>query len=384
MSPITGREPRLSRAYAEYGSRRLLPRRLGNLLNKVNPDAVSLDAVAAALESDEFFVRYNAGKVLARRADREARFLCEDILRNGNVQARASVARHLYGFSWFVAESFYRTAFADADSRVREAAVYALGDLRGLNAYKLLAELLPNQPDNVLEAAAIALRDCPDAAVVPALEPIMMAHDSDVRVKGLEALSATDSREALQAVWRVIQTDPSGTVRYAAALSLLELGRETVLSSMAKLIAHETGAMRLYIVQGFFHAVNYLHLDTTPQADTLYEALALALEDDLPETRIAAVWPLAWLRHPRSTARLQAAFHTETNSQVKVEFLRITVKLMTPAGEALLPVALNSPDQAVREAAQDLQDHREAVGKVLTYDPSLTDGYTMSHPQLGR
>jgi hypothetical protein len=117
MSPITGREPRLSRGYAERGTRRLLPRRFASLLNKINPHDVSLEAVAAALESDEFFVRYNAGKLLARRADREARFLCEDVLRNGSVQARASVARHLYGFSWYVGEALYRTAFADSDAR---------------------------------------------------------------------------------------------------------------------------------------------------------------------------------------------------------------------------------------------------------------------------
>ena len=384
MSQITGREPRLSRAYAERGARRLLPRRFASLLNKINPNNVSLPAVAAALESDEFFVRYNAGKLLARRADRDARFLCEDVLRTGSVQARASVARHLYGFSWFVSEALYRTAFADSDARVREAAVYALCDLRGLNAYKMLTEMLPGQPDNVLEAAAVGLRDCPDEAVVPALEPILSAQDSDVRVKGLEALSATDSHAALHIVWRVIQTDPSGTVRYAAALSLLELGRETVLTSMARLIAHETGIMRLYIVQGFFHAVNYLHLDTSAQADAIFEALSLALKDPMPEARIAAVWPLAWLRHPRSTTRLQTAFTDEVDTQVKIELLRITVKLMTDAGEALLPIALHDAVDAVREAALRLQDHRQAVGRVLTYDETLDDGFSMAHPQLGR
>jgi hypothetical protein len=137
-------------------------------------------------------------------------------------------------------------------------------------------------------------------------------------------------------------------------------------------------------VQGFFHAVNYLHLDTSRQADGIFEALALALQDAMPEVRIAAVWPLAWLRHPNSAALLQDAFAAEADSHVKIELLRITVKLMTEAGEALLPVALDSLDPAVQTAARALLDHRDRVGVVLTFDETVNDGFRMAHPQLGR
>ena len=52
--------------------------------------------------------------------------------------------------------------------------------------------------------------------------------------------------------------------------------------------------------------------------------------------------------------------------------------------EALLPAALNSPDEQVRETAQALLDHRERVGVVLAYDENAVDGFTLAHPQLGR
>jgi hypothetical protein len=87
-------------------------------------------------------------------------------LRKGNVPARASVARHLYGFSWFSAESLIRLALQDEDYRVREAAIYALCDLRELNAYQLMVEVLQDEDDRVREAATFGLRDCHDPAAV--------------------------------------------------------------------------------------------------------------------------------------------------------------------------------------------------------------------------
>jgi len=99
MSQITGREPRLASGYVKKGERRLSLRRFATMLNMLPPDAVSLDALAAAVHNDEFFVRFNAAKMLARRSDRDARKIIEDALNNGEAPTRASVARHLYGFS---------------------------------------------------------------------------------------------------------------------------------------------------------------------------------------------------------------------------------------------------------------------------------------------
>jgi hypothetical protein len=85
-SQITGREPALAAGAKQKGSRRLSLRRLGTLLNVLPPGAVSLDAVKEALSSDEFYVRYSAAKMLARRADRDSRLIYMGFL--GSLQSQ--------------------------------------------------------------------------------------------------------------------------------------------------------------------------------------------------------------------------------------------------------------------------------------------------------
>ncbi|HEX2621678.1 MAG TPA: HEAT repeat domain-containing protein, partial [Phototrophicaceae bacterium] len=184
-SQITGREPRLASGYSKKGEHRLSLRRFATMLNMLPPEAVSLDALNAAVHNDEFFVRFNAAKMLSRRGDRDARLIIQDALEQGEVPTRASVARHLYGFSWFAAEPLIKKALQDKDYRVRESAIYALCDLRELNAYQLMVEVLKNEEDDVRAAAAWGLRDCQDSAAVPVLEVVLGAKDPDVRIKAL-------------------------------------------------------------------------------------------------------------------------------------------------------------------------------------------------------
>ena len=146
---ITGREPRLSILAGGRGTQKLSLRRLATMLNVLPPEAISLDAAAEMIKSEEFYVRYNAAKLLSRRADREARLIMQDALSNGEAPTRASVARHLYGFSWFAAEPMIRQALHDKDQRVREMAIYALCDLRELNAYQLMTEVLKVASDDL-------------------------------------------------------------------------------------------------------------------------------------------------------------------------------------------------------------------------------------------
>ena len=379
MNQITGREPSLCQTTG--GKQRLLPRRLASLFSTLNPNAVSLDAVRAALNSDNFFVRYNAGLLIARRADRAVRLLCEQVLRHDPPLARAAVARILHAFSWFSAQPLIRLALSDADTRVHEAAVYALCDSKHLNAYQLLAEILPGASDNVLGAAAVGLRDCQDAAVVPALKAVLTARDSDVRVKGLEALAATETPQALAVVQDTL-ADRSPAVRYAACLSLLELARADGLPVLARLIRDEPGVMRLYTLHGLFHASNYLNLKL--DVDALFDALALSVGDDLPETRVAAVRQLAWLRDPRGDPLLHQAFQRETNPKAKIEMLRFAVRLMSKAGDAMLEGALVDQHMAVRQAAETIMAHRAETGIVLSYDEDADSGTGLDHPHLGR
>jgi HEAT repeat protein len=350
---ITGREPRLAYKKGHY---RLSLRGLGTMLNILPPESISLDAAEAALRNKDFYVRYNAARLLRRRGDRDARILMEDALMNGEAPTRASVARELYGFSWLSAEPLLRQALKDEDERVHECAVYALCDLRELRGYQLLVEVLPKENDHVKSAAAWGLHNCQDAEAVPVLQVALTATDPDVRVKVLEALGANDTPEALPVV-RGALGDPEPEVQYAATLSLVELQSEACFLEIAYLIEDTSGSKRRQILRGFFHATNYLLLDvaTTPTADAVIDALEKALLDPQPEARLAAIWPLAWIRHPRAPEILKRAYDGELDSEVKARIVKIAYNLMSEVREEILLVASQSDDEIVKEAAEQIR-----------------------------
>jgi HEAT repeat protein len=352
-SPITGREPRLAYKKGHY---RLSLRGLGTMLNILPPESISLDAAEAALRNKDFYVRYNAARLLRRRGDRDARRIMEDALLNGDVPTRASVARELYGFSWYSAEPLLRQALQDEDVRVHECAVYALCDLRELRGYQLLVEVLPQENDHVKAAAAWGLHNCQDSEAVPVLQAALTAADPDVRVKVLEALGANDTPEALPVV-RGALDDPEPDVQYAATLSLVELQSEACFLEIARLIEHTTGSRRRQILRGFFHATNYLLLDVaaTPTADIVLDALEQALLDPMPEARLAVIWLLAWIRHPRAPAILKRAYEVEPDGEVKAHIVKIAYNLMSEARDEILRDASHSSDAAVKEAAEQIR-----------------------------
>ena len=383
MSDITGREPRI--ASTRKGERRLSLRRLGTILNVLSPESVSLPALRAALKSDDTFVRYNAAKMIGKRADRDARILIEDVLKDGETRERASIARHLSGFTWFSAEPLIRLALKDADHRVQEGAIYSLCDIRTLNAYQLMEEVLKTNNDDMLrEAAAYGLRNCQDLAALPVLEEVLNADDPDVRIKGLEALGVNGNDEAIDIVHEAMN-DPEPDVKYAATLSLLELSGEDWLEELSGVIGRTSGKTLEQVMRGFFHATNYLQIDVsnTMAADLLIDSLETALLDDMPAVRMQTIYPLAWMRHERMPGILRRTYILEQDSEVKAHIVRVASSLMSSVGDEILEDALKSPEPLVKEAADKIIADRERAGFVLRYDADAKSGTGLKRPTLG-
>ena len=378
---ITGREPQLTTTHT-HGLQRLSPRRLGTLLNLLNPDAISLDAAAAMLRNNNFYTRYNAARLLAQRGDRAARLVMAEALDADEVPTRAVVARQLHRFSWYSAEGLLRQALADADERVREAAVYALCDLRQLHAYQLLEETLAGEVDVVLKAAAWSLRAAPDPAAIPVLAQTIRAADPEVRIQALEALAASQQSDAMPII-RAALDDADPDVAYNAALSLVEL------DGMGELAEHvlqhaDTGCEPA--LRGLFHASNYLHIDLAnhPALDALLAALDAALNSPDTATRSAAIWPLAGLRHPESAALLTSAFEAEPDAEVQVHMLRVTTSLMRDdVFKALAERAPDSPHAVVRSLAVALHVAHQR-GDMAAYDPAATAAAPLQRAELIR
>ncbi len=370
LSPITGREPRLSSNYGvKRGWQRLSPRRLGTLLNALAPNAIALEAAAEMLRHEDFYVRYNAARLLGERGDRAARLIMQSALDTGSVPTRASVARQMHRFSWFAAEPLIRQALADEDERVREGAVYALCDLRELAAYHLLTAILPGETDMVRAAAAWGLRNCQDSAAVPVLAVVMESRDPDVRIKALEALSASRTTEAIPLVAHALHHDLDHDVIYNAVLSLIELRGEACVSDLAGWVQDTAGARLEPLLRGLFHATNYLHvrLDEHPAAEILLAALAHAINDADSDARQAAVWLLAWMRRDRAAEIMEQAFTREQLPEVQAHMLRVTFSLMSPAATRLAEIAQQNPDPFVAALASRLVDAAES-GAFATYD----------------
>lgn len=373
---FTGREPMLASGFLEKGKRRLSLRRLGTMLNVLSPDNVSMDAIQEMIRSDDFFVRYNAAKLLGKRGDRDARLIIEDALNKSDARTRASVTRHLYGFTWFSAEPLLRQALKDEDARVRESAIYALCNLRDLNAYNLMIEVLDDEEDIVLEAAAFGLRDTQDSAAIPVLQKVLQADDPDIRIKALEAMGISGVPEAKPVV-REAMFDPEPSVKYAATLSLLELSGEGWLQELAGVIGRTTGETLEQVLLAFFHATNYLKIDVanSQASELMIDALETALLDESAEVRKAATWSLAWMRHERAPAILMKTYRIERVPEVKAHIVRIAAGLMSAASEDILNNALNSDEREVRRAAEKVLEERErAGGKVATYNEQGDQG----------
>ena len=357
---ITGLEPCLPAAAAAPGRYHLSLRGLSTMLNLLPPEAVSLEALTEALRSPDYAVRYNAAEMLSRRGDRDARRIFEDVFARGESLLRASAAQHLHRFSWLAAEPLYRLALADAELRVREAAVLSLCKLRTHHAYNLLVEALPQAGDVLLLAAAWGLSNTPDSSAIPVLAITLQSQDPEARDISLEALGQMRTKDALPVVRQALD-DPDLDVKYSAVLSLVELAEAEALPELAERIHQAQGWPRQRILCGLFHATNYLQIDigATPAAEAVITALEAALLDELPAARIAAAMPLAWMRVPRAAQVLSAAYARERDSDAKANMLNAAVALMSPAAEALLQDGLQSPDRLVRQTADYLASTRK-------------------------
>jgi molecular chaperone DnaK (HSP70)/HEAT repeat protein len=334
----SGFEPSLAPESLPRKGIHLSIRQLANLLsaNALSPEVYSLEAAAAMLNHRDLYVRYEAARMLSRRGDRPARQIIQHALEQGTPPTRASAIRHVYGFTWYTTKSLLQKALADPEWRVREGAIYALCEFNDPRAYQLAFQALQSESeDEVFAAAAWGLRNSQDPEAVPVLETALRAQDIEIRERALESLGANNTPEAGSVVLRILATDPNPDIQYAAALSLLEIHGDDCLPALAELISKSTSNIGLALLRALFHASNYLgiHLGASRHLDVLLAALETALDDLQPEVRLSAIWPLAWMRHPRATELLLQAYQAESNRSLQTEIAYIVKSLGSPAAK---------------------------------------------------
>jgi len=359
---VNGSEPALVVSPAFGGGYRLSLRNLASALNLLSPSQVSSDVLAAALRSNDCLARFNAAKLLCQRGDRDSRLIFDDVLTHGTPPQRATVARHLYQFSWFVAEPLFKRALNDPDVRVREGAVFALCKMRAPEAYRLALNTLNSHDvnDGLRMSAIWGVYSNPDAGAIPVLTQTLAAESPKIREQALEVLGATGSTDAIPIVCGAL-TDPGLDVKYAAVLSWVELAGENCFVELAHLIAATHGEDRRVILRAFFHVTNYMGIEVALSSaiNEIVTALRFALADALPQTRISAILPLAWIHHPLTEQMLYEGFQYERDSNVKMYMLSYAVNFSSPAADELLRLSLKDDDNLIRQTGEYLQSVRK-------------------------
>jgi molecular chaperone DnaK (HSP70)/HEAT repeat protein len=319
---------------------RLSIRQLANLLsaNALPPDAYSIESAAVMLNHKDLYVRYEAARMLGRRGDRPARLVLEEALNSRQAPTRASAIRHVSGLTWFTAQSLLQKALADPEWRVRESAIFALCDFRDPRAYQLAAQALQQETvDEVFAAAAWGLRNSYEPEAVPALKASLQAQNLEIRERALESLGNNGSQEAAQVIHQVLTLEAEPDIRYAAALSLLEINGERALPDLITMIKNESAEARLAMLRAIFHASNYLgiQLGNSKHAKNLLAVLEMALNDSDSEVRLAVIWILAWMRHSKAEELLISACQAEENQPFNHEIRHIATSLGSPIAELL-------------------------------------------------
>jgi len=336
-----GHEPTIVTESYQRGGVRLSIRQLANLLsaNALPPEAYSIEAAAVMLHHKDLYVRFEAARMLGRRGDRSARLILEEAIKQSKAPTRASAIRHVYGLTWFSAEPLLQAALDDFEWRVRESAIFALCEFRDPRAYQLATAALQNETvDEVFAAAAWGLRNSFDPEAVPALKASLHATNVEIRERALESLGTNGSPEAARVIHEVLAEDHIPEIKYAAALSLLEIEGDRCLPELVDYIKTGDSQAQLALLRAIFHASNYLgiHLGHSPFCDDLLGVLTTALDEDNPELRLAAIWPLAWMRHPKADALLLLAYQKETNQIRRTEIRHIAVSLGSAIAKSLI------------------------------------------------
>lgn len=337
-----------------------MPRNLATMLNLLPDNALSLEVIESSLLSKDFYMRSAAAKRLVTRTDRDARLVLEHVLKAGDVPARANLARHLYGLSWFSAKQLLSQALEDDDYRVREGAVYALCQLSTLDAYEfLIAHLQHEDHDAVLGAPAMewGVYGRHDPLVVRVLAESMRAGNPEIRAKVTECLGTTSLSEALPLLMRTMGGDPAMHVVYNAAQSYIEIGGLEVVDDFIELFRKlDDPARTTAILRGFFHATNYRHVPLLEHKHVLdlIEVLDRLMHSPDENVRRQAIWCLVWIKHPDVSRRVQSIYHVEQNADIKAHILNVAVNLMMDGSKSLLKSALQDPAERVQQEAANL------------------------------
>jgi cyclophilin family peptidyl-prolyl cis-trans isomerase/HEAT repeat protein len=324
------------------------------------PDAAAV--LLAATDDEDVTVRGWAARALTRAfadsagLDRDAVATRLTLLvADTDAGVRVNALRTLATYRDERHASAAAAAVSDPEANVRIQALATLGDLGGADAAALLADKVDDGSLAVRQQALLSLaRVDRGAALTASATWITDAADWQRRAMGAAALERIAGDTALGWLESLVYDDPDGRVVARAFEGLARHDEEAARYLAGRLLGHADPVVRTLAAQ------QVRERPTAADVDPLIEAYGMALEDPIPDARIASVEALGAV----------AALGWSERMAVEDRFLRRFPTcgdyLVRRAAEQHLSSAVTrwGPAQPVA-TGRDLNDYRDIARRLL-------------------
>jgi len=237
------------------------------------------------------------------------------------------------------------------EAAVRQAAVSALNSIGHPRMEEAVAARLSDPSPRVRESAARIAGYFGYASCLRRVVELCDDEEEIVRRAAVEHLASYDQTQAWSKIHETLRSDPSSTVRAAAARAM---GQTTSRKALEALI-QATRDSNLWVR---YFAIRSLGRQGEPNADVVICLAECATRDDAPPVRIAAIDSLAALRS-RSVAPVLFALAHDRDLDVACAAIGAIAHIGPDGSEPALRFALESVDpRMIRAAFATLGHHR--------------------------
>lgn len=355
-----------------------------NALAKIGKAAIV--PLTTALEDKNRMVRRNAAVALEKMGEPAAPALIA-ALKSEDVFIRKTGVNGLVKMELPTVVNPLMTCLNDKDYKIRREAVTALGKIRDKRAVQPLIQALINVESGVQREAGEALKQIEDPQARDALEEALLHKNAEVRRGAILALSGGYSKDnpgiimpyvkdqhpsvraeaarvlgshlkgahhalVMKTLMSVLD-DQDAKVRKNAVISMQysnESDRSGAINSLKKALNDSELMVRKAAISSLEHLAVY---EKSPQAIT---ALGMALEDQDPQNRCAAIWALARIKDDQVCNLICLALK-DRDQTVRYKAVQALGRLQTPCCQDSLVAALRDRDGSLRACAA------EALGK---------------------
>ena len=239
-----------------------------------------------------------------------------------------------------------------AEAAVRQAVVSALNSIGHPRMEEAVAARLSDPSPRVRESAARIAGYFGYASCLRQVVELCDDDDEIVRRAAVEHLASYDQTPAWSKIHETLRSDPSATVRAAAARAMGQTNSRRALEALIQATRDSNLWVRYF-------AIRSLGRQGVPDADAIICLAECATRDDAPPVRIAAIDSLATLRS-RSVAPVLFALAHDRDLDVACAAIAAIAQIGPDGSEPALRFALESVEPRMIHAAFATLGHHRA------------------------